>query len=644
MLAPVKNPLLRPLLFCSVVLVAFAAHAAPASRPNLLWISSEDHGPQLGCYGDTYATTPHLDKLAAKALRYTRAWSAAPVCAPTRTTIISGLFGPSSGGDHMRSMVPYPAGQKMFPQLLREAGYYCTNNSKEDYNLERTDAVWDLSSREAHWRKRPADKPFFAVFNSTKSHESQTVRPGATPIHDPAKVRVPAYHPDTPEVRRDWALYYDSVTAADADAGAVLAQLAADGLANDTIVFYWADHGSGMPRSKRWPSNSGLHVPLIVYIPEKFRDLRPPEYQAGGTSERLVSFVDFAPTMCSLAGLKPPAWMQGHAFLGEFLTKPQPFVHGFRGRMDERYDLVRSVTDGRFVYLRNYLPHLSQGQHVDTQFKTPTTAVWRRLYDDGKLNEAQSIFWKTPKAPEELYDLQTDRDETRNLAASAGHQAILAKLRAAQQAHARQTRDLGFIPEGERFTRRGETSPYDFGHDDARYPFERVFAAAELASGLKPEAIPALKTLLSDRDSAMRYWGAMGLLMRGTAGLDTARAELTAALQDTSPYVRIAAAETLGRFGREADVAAILPVLTDLAHWGRHDVFVVIAALHALEALGPKAAAAKEAILALPSEGPAPHSRYAPYVPRLLTRLKSSLGAAPSSSPAPERAKRKNKK
>ena len=290
------------------LLLSLSASPAFAAQPNILWVSSEDHGPQMGCYGDTYATTPHIDTFAKRALRYTHAWAVAPVCAPTRTTIVTGLHGPSSGGDHMRSMVAYPAGQKMFPQLLREAGYYTTNHTKEDYNLPKTPAVWDASSAQAHWKNRPAGKPFFAVFNSTKSHESQIIKLGTEgkPVHDPAKVRVPAYHPDTPEVRRDWALYYDSVTAADADAGAVLAQLAADGLADDTIIFYWADHGSGMPRSKRWPSNSGLHVPLLVHIPEKFKDLRPADYVAGGTTDRPVSFVDFSPTMCSLAGVKPP--------------------------------------------------------------------------------------------------------------------------------------------------------------------------------------------------------------------------------------------------------------------------------------------------------------------------------------------------
>ena len=356
-----------------------ASATLAADRPNILWISSEDHGPHMGCYGDTYATTPNVDKLAAKGMLYSHVWSCAPVCAPARTTLISGMFPPSTGGEQMRSLVPFPAGKKMYPQLLREAGYYCSNNSKEDYNLAKPGEVWTESSGKAHWKNRPTGQPFFAIFNDEHSHESKIRTRPHTAIHDPAKVRVPAYHPDTPEVRQDWAQYYDIVSEVDAVAGGRLKELEDAGLTEDTIVFYWADHGSGMPRNKRWPCNSGLQVPLVVYIPEKFKELRPPEYKAGGKSDRLVSFVDFAPTMCSLVGVKPPEWMQGHAFLGKFIEAPQPFIYGFRGRMDERYDLVRSATDGRYVYLRNYMPHVSQGQHVDYQFQTPTTAVWRKL-------------------------------------------------------------------------------------------------------------------------------------------------------------------------------------------------------------------------------------------------------------------------
>ncbi len=301
----------RIVVVVTLLACGLCAAAAAAERPNILWLTSEDHGPHMGCYGDSFATTPNVDRLAAQGMIYLHAWSNAPVCAPARTTIISGMYACSAGGEHMRSFLPYPAGKKMFPQFLREAGYYCTNNAKEDYNLEKPGQVWDESSRRAHWRNRRPGQPFFAVFNSEKSHESRIRTRPHPQVHDPAKVRLPAYHPDVPEVRRDWAQYYDAVSEADADAGKRLQELDAAGLAEDTIVFYYGDHGSGMPRSKRWPYNSGLQVPIVVRIPEKFRRLASPEYKPGGKSDRLVSFVDLAPTVLSLAGIRPPEWLQG---------------------------------------------------------------------------------------------------------------------------------------------------------------------------------------------------------------------------------------------------------------------------------------------------------------------------------------------
>ena len=612
--------------FLPTILVIFALSCGPTSgadavaRPNILWITSEDHGPHLGCYGDRAATTPHVDALAARGLRYRQVWSNAPVCAPARTTLISGLHATSAGAEQMRSLVAYPAGQRMFPQFLADAGYYCSNNSKEDYNLASPGKVWDESSGKAHWKNRPAGAPFFAVFNSTKSHESRLHGRGA-PAHDPEKMRVPAYHPDTPEVRRDWAVYYDGVTAVDAAAGQRLKELEDAGLVEDTIVFYFADHGAGMPRSKRWPGNSGLQVPLVVHIPEKFKALRPPEYRAGGTSERLVSFVDFAPTVLCLAGVKAPAWMQGRAFLGESLPEAPAVLHGFRGRMDERTDLIRSVTDGRYVYLRNYLPHLVSGQHLDYQWKTPTTRVWQRLHLEGKLNAVQAAFWQ-PKPPEELYDLQTDPDEVRNLAASPDHAAIKARLRQAQQEHAAQIRDVGFIPEGERLARSRSSSPYDYGHGD-EYAFARIFATAELASLLDPAALPALRKALADPDSVVRHWAVLGLFMRGPTAVAEARADLQAALKDPSPNVAVPAAQALAQFGPEADFSAALDLLVARADWSKNDLFTALAALDALDALGSKAAPCAAALKALPGKGPSPHSRYSSYVPRLLDDLRS---------------------
>ncbi len=599
--------------------------ASAADRPNILWVTSEDNGPQLGCYGDAYATTPNLDKLAGRGMRYLHAWSCAPVCAPARTTIITGVYPPATGSEHMRSEVRMPDFMKMFPQFLREAGYYCSNNSKEDYNLIKPPGVWDESSNKAHYRNRQPGQPFFAVFNFTITHESQ-IRNAIDPtnrIHDPAKVRVPAYHPDTPEVRKDWAQYYDRIAMMDAQVGRVLRDLETDGLADDTIVFYYGDHGSGMPRSKRWPGNSGLHVPLIVHFPPKWWHLAPEEYRVNGTSERLVSFIDLAPTVLSLAGLKPPPWMQGGAFAGRFSARPREFNFGFRGRMDERLDLARSATDGRYVYIRNYMPHKTCGQYLDYMFQTPTTRVWKEMFDAGKLNAAQSAFWQT-KPPEELYDLASDPDEVNNLASSPEHQRILRRLRKAQQELAVEIRDVGFLPENEIHDRESGAPPFTMGHDRDSYPLEKVMAAAELASGLEPGATPKLRRLLKDRDSAVRYWAALGFVMRGEAAVTGAREELLALLNDVAPAPRIAAAEALGRHGNAPDADLALKTLMQLAPMDTNGLYVSVLSLNAIVALGEGAKPVAAGVAALPVNRPGLPAKLNDYVPQLIKSIQAT--------------------
>ncbi|MCX6610732.1 MAG: sulfatase, partial [Acidobacteria bacterium] len=281
-----------------------ATSAAPllqTRQPNILWVTCEDMSPNLGCYGDKYAKSPTIDALAERSLRYRHAWSCAPVCAPARTTIISGMYPPSTGAEHMRSETKLAPGQKMFPQILREAGYYTSNNSKEDYNLVHTGKVWDDSSNKAHWRNRDPKQPFFSVFNFIITHESQIRTPGHKLKHDPREVHVPAYMPDNEIVRRDWAQYYDNISTMDDMVKKTLGELEADGLKDSTIVFFYSDHGAGMPRSKRWPYNSGLQVPMMVHIPEQFKHLAPKDYTPGGWTDRLVSFVDLAPTALGLA-------------------------------------------------------------------------------------------------------------------------------------------------------------------------------------------------------------------------------------------------------------------------------------------------------------------------------------------------------
>ena len=613
------------LLILAAMTPVLAGPAAGDERPNILWITCEDTGPQLGCYGDPYAETPNLDRLAARGMRYLHAWSNAPVCAPARTTIITGVYPTSTGSEHMRSLVDMPAMMKMYPQLLRERGYYCTNNSKEDYNLKARGRVWDDSSGKAHWKNRGPGQPFFAVFNITVSHESQIRARPHTLRHDPAKVRLPAYHPDTPEVRHDWAKYYDIVTEMDAQAGRRVRELEEAGLADNTIVFFYGDHGSGMPRSKRWPYDSGLHVPLIVVVPEKFKHLAPKEYAAGVASDRLVGFVDLAPTLVSLAGAEPPDWMQGHAFMGRFEAPPQPYLYGFRGRMDERYDMVRSVRNERYVYVRNYMPHLIYGQYLDYMFQTPTTRVWKRLYDEGKLAPPRTYFWE-PKPAEELYDLQADRDEVHNLVDSPQHQAVLNELRKAHREHVLRIRDVGFLSEAEQHRRADGTTMYELGHDPSRYPLEKILAMADLASSRTPEVLSQLQRGLKDEDSGVRYWAVMGLLIRGRAAVEAGREDLRAALKDDSPTVRILAAWALGQYGSDADLALALPVLKSLAPPDTNGAYASILDLNAIDALGPRAAGLAGFLRTMPTKDPSAVGRANGYVDRLLEEILGGEG------------------
>jgi uncharacterized sulfatase len=523
----------------------------------------------------------------------------------------------------MRSMISLPPDIKMFPCYLREEGYYASNNAKEDYNLRHTGIVWDESSARAHWRKRAQGQPFFSVFNFTITHESQIRRRPHTLVHDPSNVRIPAYHPDAPEVRHDWAQYYDNITTMDRQAGEILNALDSDGLSEDTIVFFFGDHGSGMPRSKRWPYNSGLQVPMLVRIPEKFRHLASPDFRRGGRSDRLVSFVDLAPTVLSLAGIAPRSHMQGHAFLGVHQAPEQPYAFGFRGRMDERLDLVRSVRDKRYIYIRNYMPHKIYGQHLAYMFETPTTTVWKRLYDEGKLNDVQSRFWQT-KPPEELYDLEQDPDEVTNLAESPAHQAELKRLRAVQQKLAADIRDVGFLPENEIHSRSKGSSPYEIGRDEKRFPFRRVVMAAELASSLRRVRTGQMIRMLKDPDSAVRYWGVMGILMRGEKRVKFATPQLRAALTDPAPSVRIAAAEALGRYGSDEDARNALSVLLALAPPDTNGVFVSVQAMNALDAMGGRASSARETIRTMVTKDPTAHERMSTYVPRLVADILSA--------------------
>jgi uncharacterized sulfatase len=613
--------------FVGLSMVVFSSPSFAGEHPNILWLTSEDHGPHMGCYGDRLAVTPNVDALAQKGMRFRFAWSNVPVCAPARTAIITGLYPSSSGGLHMRSMVSLPDNIRMFPNYLREAGYYCTNNSKTDYNVREASPIWDESSSTATWKNRPGGKPFFAVFNSTKSHESQIRKRPHRSVTSPSDVRVPSYHPDTPEVRQDWAQYYDKVSEADADAGNRLAELEREGLADDTIVFYFSDHGSGMPRSKRWPCNSGLQVPFIVFFPPKWQHLAPKDYQPSGQSERLISFVDLAPTMLSLAGLQPPEWMQGHAFAGPYQQQGPEFIFGERGRMDERMDCVRSVSDGRYVYIRNYFPHVSQAQKVAYQFETPTTAVWYQWFIEGKTDRSQSIFWQVPKDVEELYDLESDPDEVLNLAQSPEHTRILQTFRRALEDHLIEVRDICFLPEPELHVRSNETTPYQLARDMSSEQLARIYTAAETASSFDPGKVPELIEGLHHEGSAIRYWSVLGLRIRGRDTVVAHADALVRALHDDSPSVRIAAAESLAMHGSEQQVSQ---AIEELSHWiepQANGVLVAMSALAAVESLEGRASQLHEGIRSMNPVGPMSDPRYDSYVPRLIQNIGAMSGS-----------------
>ncbi|HEY9560635.1 MAG TPA: sulfatase, partial [Anseongella sp.] len=326
---------------------------ALVEQPNILWLVSEDNGPFLGCYGDTFATTPNLDRLASEGILYKNAISAAPVCAPSRSTLITGMYPTSLGTLHMRSRYPVPEFVRFFPRYLREAGYYTTNNSKKDYNTIDQPDAWDESSKTATYMNRPEGKPFFAVFNTSISHESSIHKPLDSLRHNPEQAPLPPYHPETPEMKHDWAQYYDKMEAMDRWVGEKLRELEEAGLADNTIVFYYSDHAGILGRSKRYLYESGLRVPLIVRFPEKYAHLAPGK--PGTRTDRVVSFIDLPPSILSLAGIDVPEYMQGEAFLGGQQTQPREYAFSFRGRMDGRIDLGRTVRDTQYRYIRNFM-------------------------------------------------------------------------------------------------------------------------------------------------------------------------------------------------------------------------------------------------------------------------------------------------
>ena len=510
----------------------------PEELPNILWITSEDNSPFMGAYGDDYADTPNLDRLADAGIVYENAYATTPVCAPSRFTLITGTYANRMGTENMRSRVPIPENIRFYPSFLKEIGYHTTNNVKKDYNTIDQPEVWDESSTEAHYRNRAEGQPFFHIRNLTTTHESRLHDPIDTLIHDPAEAPVPPYHPDTETVRRDWAHYYDQMTLMDEQVGGILNELEESGEAENTIIFYYGDHGGALPGAKRFMNQRGLRVPLIVYFPPKFDHLKPDEDR----TERLVSFVDFPATLLSLAGIEPPEFMDGKPFLGKYETEPRDYVHMYRGRMDERYDLTRAVRDKELLYVRNYMPQRIYGQYLWYLWRAPTMQVWEEEYLAGNLNAIQRQFFE-PKPAEELYLISEDPWSVNNLADDPAYASDLNRLRRANSDWVRGIRDLGFIPEGISDEIRGEQPLYDAVREK-NTPMNDIIETAELAS-LQPENhLDELAARLDHSDPSVRFWAAMGFAISGNAASEYA-SSLLSKRDDPSGVVQAAVAEAL---------------------------------------------------------------------------------------------------
>ena len=547
--------------------------------------------PTLGCWGDEYATTSHIDKLATQSVRYTRAFATAPVCSPSRSCLITGVYATTLGTEQMRSAFPVPNYMQGFPSLLREVGYYTSNNFKTDYNTSSSDRIiqasWDESSMQAHWRNRKdAKQPFFSVFNIMTSHQSRSMvwtqerfrdevqsRLSPGQIHDPEYAPVPPYYPNNAVTRRIVARYYDCVTAMDQQVGQILKELEEDGLADNTIVFFYSDHGSGMPRHKRLLHDSGMHVPLLVRLPQKYAAFAP--QKPGNANDQLVSFVDFPPTVLQLAGVDIPYYMQGSPFLGKDVESRE-YIYGHRDRIDEVFDLSRSVRDKRYLYIRNYLPHRSWNQFSAYSDMSEIRHELYHIAEADTMTAAQRHYAGPTKPAEELYDCQQDPQNLQNLAGSAEHAQVLNRLRAASLQHVQQTNDLGFIPESLAWRLFDDQTPYD----RAESQFEDAQLAAWAADSLLYHGERHAVALARESNPALRYWGVVGLA-KYDALTAAAKKVLRERLRDEAWAVRIEAAEVLARHG-EAESA--LPVLS--AGLQHEDLTIVLHATRTVEMLG----------------------------------------------------------
>ena len=446
-------------IFLFLIMVVFVScrndnKKSTGDKPNIVCIVCEDISPMLNCFGDTVAKTPVLDQLAREGVRFTNCFDVSGVCAPSRAALITGMYSSTIGADNMRTgnrglpdgIPPYeavpPPEVRCYTEFLRMAGYYCTNNSKEDYQFRAPKTAWDESSRKAHWRNRPDDQPFFAIFNIGTTHESQVWdRVNDPVVIPPEKVNLPPYYPDHPIIRRDVARVYSNITIMDREVGEFIDQIKKAGLYDKTIIIFYSDNGGPLPRGKREIYDTGLKVPMIIRFPNN--------EHAGEVVDDLISFVDIPATILSLAGVKIPEYMHGQAFWGDQKAAPREYIYAARDRMDYQYDCRRAVRDKQFKYIRNYFPDRPRMLPVKYRKNMGLMQILLEYEEQGKLTGDQLHWFAKTKPEEELYDITKDPFELHNLSDKEEYRGVLEKLRAVHEEWIQKYGDRPAIPEKE---------------------------------------------------------------------------------------------------------------------------------------------------------------------------------------------------
>ncbi|MGC6447323.1 MAG: sulfatase-like hydrolase/transferase [Rubripirellula sp.] len=548
----------------------FHCNRSDAKQPNIVWIVSEDNSIHyLNHFFPGGAVTPNIEALAASGLTFDHAYSNAPVCSVARTTLATGCYGPRIGTQFHRryQLAPMPPGLKMFPGLLRDAGYYTTNNSKKDYNAIEGEGVWDQSSGKASWRNRSnPSQPFFHMQSHGQSHEGSLHFNEGTFLNtktdtDPATVDLADYHPDTPLFRYTHAYYLDRMQAIDQIVGETVQKLKDDGVLEDTFIFYFGDHGGVLPKSKGYLTDAGVHVPLVVRVPKNFQELAPTVN--GSRLDGFVSFVDFGPTVLNLAGVPVPEQMDGVPFLGTGITDTEinrrNEAFSYADRFDEKYDFVRALHVGDYQYIRSYQPYLPDGLNNNYRYKNLAYAQWRDLFESGDLTGAPLSFFQ-PKPIEALYDCAKDPHQVKNLAGLPEHQDRLKVMREKLNQKLKSLPDLSFYPESY-LVQHAMDNPTKFGEERSE-EIARLIRIADLAleDTLSTRAEQILIRCANSENSMVRYWSMMACAAMGTQS--SALTELAQKLlEDQEEIVRIRAAEFLGIVGKKNPQPTLINVV-----------------------------------------------------------------------------------